>query len=241
MVKENAHNNILLYKRTNDDTGGTPMVEPETFAFLAELKLNNRKAWMDAHRPERDDAMRNFTGIAITLHDYAHRFDHAVADAAHKPKQSYTKFFQDPRARSGPGLFRTGVDVFANAGQPTEDVGYYLHIEPGNCHAGAGLFEPSKPALVRLRRRLIDDPDGLEEVLSDPDFCDTFADGIISRNASGPLPDGIPSDAPAAPYLRMEGVGCHKALSDDALHDDDVIDDLIAIFRAASPLVRYFE
>lgn len=42
------------------------MVEPETFIFLADLTANNRKAWMDAHREERDDALRNFTGIAIT-------------------------------------------------------------------------------------------------------------------------------------------------------------------------------
>ncbi|MGY9032360.1 MAG: DUF2461 domain-containing protein, partial [Rhodobacterales bacterium] len=30
---------------------------------------------MDEHRAERDDALRNLTGIAITLHDYADRFD----------------------------------------------------------------------------------------------------------------------------------------------------------------------
>jgi hypothetical protein len=39
------------------------MVEPETFIFLADLKLNNRKAWVDEHREERDDAMRNFIGM----------------------------------------------------------------------------------------------------------------------------------------------------------------------------------
>ena len=71
------------------------MVEPETFAFLADLASNNRKVWMDAHREERDDALRNFTGIATTLHDYAGRFDPHVAEARIKPKQSYSKFFQE--------------------------------------------------------------------------------------------------------------------------------------------------
>lgn len=77
------------------------MVEPETFAFLSNLAANNRKAWMDEHRAERDDALRNFTGIAITLHDYADRFDPYVAQARVKPKQNYTKFFQEPRERVG--------------------------------------------------------------------------------------------------------------------------------------------
>lgn len=217
------------------------MVEPDTFTFLADLKLNNRKAWMDEHRNERDDAMRNFTGIAITLHDYSDRFDSFVAEAQSKPKQSYTKFFQEPRDRSGPGLYRTGVDVFANAGHPTEEVGYYLHIEPGNCHAGAALFQPSKAALARLRSRLVDDLEGLKEVLTDPEFKTTFPDGIVTRKALSVVPEGFSNQDPAARYLKMVGLGCRKDLPDVLLLDDELIDPLIETFRTASSLVRYFD
>lgn len=220
--------------------GDTPMVEPETFAFLADLRLNNRKAWMEEHRAGRDDALRNFTGIAMTLHDYADRFDPFVAEARIKPKQSYTRFFQDPRERSGPGLYRTGVDVFANAGNPTEDFGYYLHIEPGNCHAGAGLFQPSKPALARLRARLVEDPAGLKAVLADPEFKKTFPEGLVTRKALGTVPDGFSTRDPAATYLKMVGLGCRKDLPDMVLQDDAAIEYVIAIFRPASQLVRYF-
>ena len=217
------------------------MIEPETFTFLANLASNNRKAWMDGHREERDDAMRNFTGIATTLHDYADQFDHNVADARIKPKQSYSKFFQDPRDRVGRGLYRTDVDVFANAGNPAEDVGYFLHIEPGNCHAGAGLWHPSKEVLAILRSRLIDDPQGLDDLATDPEFKTMFPDGIVTRKALDPIPDGFDSNDPAARYLRMVGMGCRKALPDALLLEDDVIDQIIEIFRAASPLVRYFD
>ncbi|WP_456389095.1 DUF2461 family protein [Profundibacter sp.] len=217
------------------------MVEPETFTFLSDLKLNNRKAWVDEHREERNDAMRNFTGIAITLHDYSDRYDPFVAEARSKPKQSYTKFFQEPRDRVGPGLYRTGIDVFANAGQPTEDFGYYLHIEPGNCHAGAALFQPSKPALARLQARLVDDPEGLKDVLSDPEFMTTFPDGIVTRKALNVVPAGFSGRDPAAAYLKMVGLGCRKDLPDADLLDDELIDQLIEIFRTASALVRYFE
>ena len=217
------------------------MVEPETFTFLADLAANNRKAWMDAHRDERDDALRNFTGIAITLHDYADRFDSSVADGKFNPRQSYSKFFQEARDRVGPGLYRADVDVFANAGNPAEDVGFYLHIEPGNCHAGAGIFQPSKAALARLRSRLSDDPQGLNDVLTEPEFAEAFPDGIVTRKALGAVPDGFNSNNPAAPYLKMVGLGCSKDLPDALLLDDDVIDLLIEIFRSASPLVRYFD
>jgi uncharacterized protein (TIGR02453 family) len=217
------------------------MVEPETFTFLADLATNNRKAWMDEHREERDDAMRNFTGIAMTLHDYADRFDPFVAEAGIKPKQSYTKFFQEPRDRVGRALYRTGIDVFANAGHPSGDVGYFLHIEPGNCHAGAGLFQPTKPALARMRTRLVDDPKALKAVLADPDFKAMFPDGVVTRKTLSVVPDGFKSNDPAAPFLKMVGLGCRKDLPDALLLDDDVIDQLVKIFRPASQLVRYFD
>lgn len=217
------------------------MVEPETFTFLADLAMNNRKAWMDEHRDARDDAMRNFTGIAMTLHDYADRFDPFVAEAGIKPKQSYTKFFQEPRDRVGRDFYRADVDVFANAGHPSEDFGYYLHIEPGNCYAGAALFHPSKEALARLRQRLVDDPEGLKDLLTDPDFKETFPDGLITRKTLRTVPDGFDSSDPAAPHLKMVGLGCRKDVPDALLLDDEVIDLLIEIFRPATQLVRYFD
>jgi uncharacterized protein (TIGR02453 family) len=217
------------------------MVEPETFTFLADLASNNRKAWMDQHRNERDDAMRNFTGIALTLHDYADRFDSFVADTGIKPKQSYSKFFQDPRERVGRDLYRADVDVYANAGHQSEDFGYYLHIEPGNCYAGAALFQPSKAALTRLRTRLVDDPEGLKEIVDDAEFKTTFPDGMVTRKMLSAVPEGFESSDPAAPYLKMVGLGCRKDVPDALLLDDEVIDLLIGIFRAASPLVRHFD
>jgi len=39
----------------------------------------------------------------------------------------------------------------------------------------------------------------------------------------------------------MVGLGCRKDLPDAILLNDDAIDLLIEIFRAASPLVRHFD
>lgn len=217
------------------------MIEPETFTFLKDLALNNRKAWVDEHREERDDAMRNFAGVAQTLHDYSERFDTLVAETRSKPKQSYTKFFQDARQRSGPGLYRTQIDIFANIGHPEENFGYYLHIEPENCFAGAALLQPSKDAMKRTRDHLVEDPQGLVEVLEDPDFKSVFPKGLITRKTLNVVPEGYNNDDPAAPFLKMVDWSCQATISDDDLLDDDAIYTLIDIFRAAAPLVRHFD
>lgn len=217
------------------------MVEPETFAFLTGLAANNRKVWVDAHRAEFDDARRNFTGIAMTLHDYAHRFDPQVAETKSKPKQSYTKLYLDPRQRTGRALYRADVNVFANAGHPEEDFGYLLHIEPGNCYAGAGLLQPTKQALARTRARLTEDPEGWAEVLADPAFTDAFPEGLFSPKTLSVVPEGFSNDDPAAPWLKMTGIGCGQAIPDEDMLDDEVIDTVIEAFRAASGIVRFFD
>ncbi len=217
------------------------MVEPDTFAFLTGLAANNRKVWVDAHRAEFDEARRNFTGIAMTLHDYADRFDPQVADVKHKPKQSYTKLYLEPRQRSGRALYRTSVDVFANAGHPEEDVGYLLHIEPGGCYAGAGLLQPSKQGLAQMRARLSEDPEGWAEVLDDPDFAAMFPDGVTSPKTLNVVPEGFREDDPAAPWLKMVGLGCGRAIPDEEMCDDDVIDTVVEAFRAAREMVRFFD
>jgi len=216
------------------------MIEPETFTFLTDLALNNRKAWVDEHREERDDAMRNFAGVAQSLHDYSDRFDTLVADTKSKPKQSYTKFFQDARQRSGPGLYRTEIDIFANAGHPEEDFGYYLHIAPGKCYAGAGLLQPSKEGLARTRARLNEDPEGLKDALEDEDFRAMFPTVLLTDKELNVVPEGYDNSDPAAPFLKMVGWRCQTAIADEDLLDDDVIYTLIDIFRAAAPLVRHF-
>jgi hypothetical protein len=68
-----------------------------------------------------------------------------------------------------------------------------------------------------------------------------FPDGIVTRKALSVVPDGFDSNDPAALYLKMVGLGCRKDLPDAALLEDDAIDAVVDIFRAASPLVRYFD
>jgi hypothetical protein len=77
--------------------------------------------------------------------------------------------------------------------------------------------------------------------VDDAEFKTTFPDGMVTRKMLSAVPEGFESNDPAAPYLKMVGLGCRKDVPDALLLDDEVIDLLIGIFRAASPLVRHFD
>ena len=77
--------------------------------------------------------------------------------------------------------------------------------------------------------------------MTDPEFMTTFPDGIVTRKALAVVSSGFSERAPAAAYLKMVGLWFRKDLQDADLLDDELIDQLIEIFRTASLLVRYFD
>ncbi len=95
--------------------------------------------------------------------------------------------------------------------------------------------------MKRTRDHLVEDPQGLVEVLEDPDFKSVFPKGLITRKTLNVVPEGYNNDDPAAPFLKMVDWGCQATISDDDLLDDEAIYTLIDIFRAAAPLVRHFD
>ena len=78
-------------------------------------------------------------------------------------------------------------------------------------------------------------------MLDDPEFSKRFSDGLVTRKALDALPEGLKVRGPTVPYFKMVGLGCRASLPDTDMLDDQVIDELIEIFRVASQLVRYFD
>ena len=49
-----------------------------------------------------------------------------------------------------------------------------MHVEPGKCFIGGGLWHPDGPAVARLRASIDERPQRWRRVLLDPEFRDTF-------------------------------------------------------------------
>ena len=146
------------------------MVRAETLQFLRELGENNFKAWVDANRDRWDDTRENFIAIVKQFIDNADRYDARIARAGIDPRRSFTRLNRDPRTRHGRPPYKTFSAVFANPGNTVESFGYYIHVEPGQCYAGASLFVPSESALLRMRNKIVDHPDEWAHLIADDGF-----------------------------------------------------------------------
>jgi len=128
---------------------------PKLFAFLRELAAHNDRDWFAANkeRYERDvrmPALRFINDFAAPLAKFA---PHLVAN----PRPSGGSLFRihrDTRFSRDKSPYKThvGIHFFHEAAKAAASVpGFYLHLQPGESFAAAGIWHPDPPALARVR------------------------------------------------------------------------------------------
>ena len=134
---------------------------PATFRFLRDLRKNNDRDWLEENRDRyerdvRDPALRFVTGFAAPLRRIS---PHLVADA--RPTGgSLFRIHRDVRFSADKRPYKThlGVQFRHEAGRDAHAPGLYLHLEPGNAFAAAGVWRPARAALAEIRDALDEDP-----------------------------------------------------------------------------------
>jgi len=142
---------------------------PGLFGFLSELKANNDRTWFNANK------RRYITEVEEPMLRF-------IADFGKQIKQINKNFVADPR-RVGGSMFRiyrdtrfskdkTPFKVSAAAQFPHQALsrdksvpGFYLHLEPGLCIGGGGIYHPNAAALKRIRSYIVETRKAWEKVL----------------------------------------------------------------------------
>jgi len=128
---------------------------PKLFTFLRELAENNDRDWFAANkeRYERDvrtPALRFISDFGAPLAKVA---PHLVADPRPNGGSMFrihrdTRFSRD----KSPYKNHVGIHFFHESAKKAPSVpGFYLHLQPGESFAAAGIWHPDSVALARLR------------------------------------------------------------------------------------------
>jgi uncharacterized protein (TIGR02453 family) len=148
-----------------------PLVTPELFWFLKELRAHNERTWFEANRPRyldgvRDPALRLIEAIGPRLLAVS---AHIVADP--RPTGgSLLRIYRDTRFSRDKTPYKTNVGIrFGHgAGKDIHGPGYYLHLAPGEVFMGAGIWRPDPETLHAIRAAIVDDPRGWKRAQRSP-------------------------------------------------------------------------
>ncbi|MEM6464235.1 MAG: DUF2461 domain-containing protein [Pseudomonadota bacterium] len=218
--------------------GGIPR---DTVGFLKDLKVNNNRAWFEAHRADYDahfvspamELIEAMSEVAASL-DPPH---HAVP----KLNKSLRRIHRDTRFSKDKTPYHTHMHiVFWTGDHPNRSAGIHLLLSDSHFGFGAGHWAFSDAGLERFRDAVQEDEARafLETALADAMRVDcSLREPELKR-----VPRGFDADNPAAEYLQRKGLVARTpdgTSFDERLFGKEAVGYLSEILRALAPLDRW--
>ena len=148
--------------------------------FLRDLARNNNRSWFSENktryeRVARDPFLRLIADLADPL---ANISPHFRADP--RPSGgSMFRIYRDTRFANDKTPYKAwlGGRLFHERGRQVPAPLFYLHLQPGRCFAGGGLWHPESATLKRVRDFLVDNPATWKKAVHSRRFRERYALG----------------------------------------------------------------
>jgi uncharacterized protein (TIGR02453 family) len=214
---------------------------PALFTFLKELADNNDRAWFQANQERYESQVRQ------PALDFIEEFatpllkisKHFVADPR-KVGGSLFRIQRDTRFSKDKTPYKTQVGIQFRHVTTREDAhgpGFYLHLEPGNCLAALGLWEPPAPVADAIRRAIVDDPTAWRRAIGGIQFREIY--GELWGDSLTRPPRGFDPEHPLIEDLKRRGFGASTALTQKQVTSADFMTTYLATVKAGVPLMRF--
>jgi uncharacterized protein (TIGR02453 family) len=229
-----------------------PYFTPATFRFLRALKRNNRRDWFHAHKDDYENAvkapaLRLITDLAEPLRALSPQLvasPRAVGGSLFRIHRD-TRFASDKspyKTHVGMSFYHAATKATARGSLGTAALGrldapvLYLHLEPGACFAGGGIWHPQPATLKRLRDFLIDNPRSWKQATRAPAFRRVFE--LDGETLSRP-PRGYDREHELIEDLKRKDFIASSALADADLLRPDLVRLLLRRFRLMRPMLDW--
>jgi uncharacterized protein (TIGR02453 family) len=210
----------------------------ELFAYLGDLAVNNDRIWFQANKARyidhvQEPALEFINAFAPRLAKISPHFqaDSRVVGGSLFRIHRDTRFSKDKT----PYKVNTGMHFRHDAGKDAHAPGFYLHLQPGECFAGAGLWRPEPKVATVIRQAIADDPAGWNAVCAPAPAggWTPMGDSLVRP------PRGIDADHPLIEDLKRKDFVLSRRLTEAEVTSGRFLDDFDAMCTQVSPYVRF--
>ncbi len=176
----------------------------EGLFFLEQLEKNNSRDWFHENKSDYESLVRtpalNF--IDDMENDLTHISPHFLA-VAKKVGGSLMRVHRDVRFSKDKSPYKTniGIQFRHEMGKDVHAPGFYLHVEPGDCFIGVGIWRPDSTALGKIRDAIIERDKHWLMAINDKKFKKNF---ILSGESLKTAPRGYNKEHPLIVDLRRK-------------------------------------
>lgn len=207
---------------------------PALLEFLADLRGHNTREWFAKHKDQyeraaRDPMLRFIADLGPRLRRIS---PHVTADA--RPVGgSMFRIHRDIRFSRDKSPYKTQLGAHfshEHGGRDAPAPGFYLHIEPGRCRGGGGLWHPDGPSLSKIRARIVARPAEWSAVRKRVD---------VEGEALKRVPAGFDAGHRHAEDLKLKDFYVMESFSDREVCSRGFMDRFLAVCRRTDPLMQF--
>jgi len=211
----------------------------KSFTFLRGLARNNNRDWFLKHKADYESHVRGpFQRLLTDLQPDLATISNQFRADPRPVGGSLFRIHRDTRFANDKTPYKThaGARLFHQRYREVDSPSFYIHIQPGHCFVGAGLWHPEPPTRTRIRQFLVENPEAWRKAVHSPAFKRRFELGgeMLQR-----IPRGFPADHPLAEDLRRQSFVGSTALEDSVVLGPQLRRSIASALTGLAPLVDY--
>jgi uncharacterized protein (TIGR02453 family) len=213
-------------------------ITPALFQFLRELKENNDRAWFEENRARFEKEVREpLLAFVASVREPLAGISPSILAIAKKQGGSLFRIHRDIRFSKDKSPYKTwaALQFRHEAARDVHAPGFYLHFEPDNSFAAAGIWRPAREELIGVREAMIDEPERwsvMRDRLESEGW--TFGGDSLKR-----APRGIDPDHPLSDDLKRKDYIVSLPVGEDEICSPGFRDRYLELARSAAPLPEY--
>ncbi|MCF8357615.1 MAG: DUF2461 domain-containing protein [Prolixibacteraceae bacterium] len=208
----------------------------EILNFLKSLEANNNREWFEQNRNLYLKTKEQFLRITELLINEIRSFDRQIPYL--NPKGCMFRIFRDVRFSKDKRPYKTNYGSYiTKGGRKGGNPGYYLHIQPGGCFLGGGIYMPPPEKLKAIRQHIFDNTAEFIEILEADSFKKNFT--LYAEDKLKTAPKGFPKDFEHIELLRYKSYSPLMNFSELKLSESNIIDFIVTKFRLMVPFNEF--
>ncbi len=216
-----------------------PHFTTESLKFLGDLAENNSRDWFTPRKAQYETLVRDpFLALIEAMQPALAKISpHYRADP--KPMGgSLFRLYRDARFSNDKSPYKpwAGARFFHERAKQTAAPSFYLHIAPGDCFIGGGIWHPEPDTQRKIRTFILENPSSWVESTQNTKFKNQFT---LGGDTLVRPPRGFdPNHALIADIKRKDFVAV-RALTDAQVCHAGLLTQVSTCFASVAPLVDY--
>jgi uncharacterized protein (TIGR02453 family) len=212
-------------------------LHPTTLRFLASLKKNNNKPWFEKNRKLYEVIRSGMMAFTEELIRAMNAFDSTIGFP--DPRSCLFRINRDVRFSKDKSPYKTSMGIaISKAGKNFEAAGYYLHLEPGKCFVGGGMWMPQPDQLKKVRQEIDYNFNDFKKIVEASAFRKKFGGLNTEMKLSRP-PKGYDEHNPAIEYMKLKSFTVGAEVTDAQVLYSGFVKDAAKVFKEMNPFIRF--